>query len=296
MNDHFVPRSCCQRAFERIERPALEIDSGEVVTFETSDDAYERLWRGESPDEIPDVDYNIVTGPVVIRGAEPGDSLRIEILDIHIARAWAVWIPDYGPFGSLTDHVQVQPLTITGGQLALSNRLKIPLAPMIGCMGLAPALGASSTLEPAYPYGGNLDLRELSPGAVLILPVQTSGAWLSVGDLHAAMGTGEPAHISLEASGTAVLRMTIEKQWKIPSPRIQLPNRTLCLSVMDLDGTLEQAAEQATQLAFQLLVDDFSLTPFEAYAYLSARVELRFGGPASPIVIADVPHPDLTGQ
>ena len=127
----------------------------------------------------------------------------------------------------------------------------------------------------------------------LLLPVQTSQAWLSVGDLHAAMGAGEPAHISLEAAGTATLRISVEKECHLKMPRIRFADRTLCLSVLDLEGTIEQASELATRQAFQMLTDEFALTPFEAYAFLSARVELRFGGPASPIVIAEVPHPDI---
>ena len=291
MNHHVVARSHCQRAFARTVRPALEIASGDLVTFETTDEAYERLWRGESPDEIPDEDYNVVTGPVVVRTAEPGDSLKIEIIDIHIRRAWAVWIPGYGPLGDLSDELQVCPLPFANGQIAISERLKVPLSPMIGCIGLAPATGTASTLEPAYHFGGNMDLRELRVGATLLLPVQTSGAWLSIGDLHAAMGAGEPAHISLEAAGEATVRVTVEKNLRLLAPRIVLEDQTLCLSVLDQQGTIEQAAQLATRQAFDFLITEFSLTPFEAYAYVSANVELRLGGPASPIVIAVVPHP-----
>ena len=291
MNHHVVARSHCQRTFARIAQPVLEIDSGDVVTFETTDEAYERLWRGESPEEIPDEDFNIVTGPVVVRTAEPGDALKIEIVHIHIRRAWAVWIPGYGPLGDLSDELQVRPLPFANGQIAISERLSVPLSPMIGCIGLAPATGTASTLEPAYPFGGNLDLRELSVGATLLLPVQTSGAWLSIGDLHAAMGTGEPAHISLEAAGEATVRVTVEKNLRLLTPQIVLEDRTLCLSVLDLQGTIEQAAQFATRQAYDFLVAEFSLTPFEAYAYVSANVELRLGGPASPMVIAVVPHP-----
>ena len=293
MNHHFIPQSNCQRAFERTGKPAIEIDSGDVVTFETSDDAYERLWRGESPDEIADEDYNVVTGPVAVRGAEQGDRLRMEIIGISIRRVWAVWLPEYGPLGHLTDRVQVQPLTIAGGEVSLSDRLRVPLAPMIGCIGLAPKSGRASTLEPAYPFGGNLDLREMSPGATLFLPVQTSEAWLCVGDLHAAMGTGEPAHLSLEAAGEATIRVSVEKQVHLTGPRLRLEDRTLCVAVLNEQGTIEQATLLATQQAFDLLKTEFALTAFEAYAYLAARVNLRFGGPASPIVIAEVPHPNL---
>ena len=296
MKHYFVPRTQFQRAFSRMAQPMVIIDPGDLVTFETSDDAYERLWQGEPADEIPDEDYNVVTGPVAVRGAEPGDELRIEILQIQIQRAWSVWIPDFGPLGDQTHRVQVQPVPIVDGRLALSPRLQVPLAPMIGCIGLAPATGTASTLEPAYPFGGNLDLRELSVGATLFLPVQTSLAWLALGDLHAAMGAGEAAHLSIEAAGTATVRIGLEKATRRTNPRIRLANRTLCISVLGLEETIEQASIQATRMAFDLLVRDFSLTPFEAYTYISAVVELQLGGPASPIVIAVVPDPVNTEQ
>ena len=201
--------------------------------------------------------------------------MKIEIIDIHIRRTWAVWIPGYGPLGDLTDQLQVRPLPFANGHISISDRLSVPLSPMIGCIGMAPATGTASTLEPAYHFGGNLDVRELCVGATLLLPVQTSGAWLSVGDLHAAMGTGEPAHISLEAAGEATVRVNVEKNLPLPAPRIVLEDRTLCLSVLNEQGTIEQAAQLATRYAYDFLISEFSLTPFEAYAYISANVELR---------------------
>ena len=110
---------------------------------------------------------------------------------------------------------------------------------------------------------------------------------------HAAMGTGEPAHLSLEAAGEATIRVSVEKQVHLTGPRLRLEDRTLCVAVLNEQGTIEQATLLATQQAFDLLKTEFALTAFEAYAYLAARVNLRFGGPASPIVIAEVPHPNL---
>ena len=291
MRYHFVPKSQCQRAFFRTARPAVEIDSEDIVTFETSDDAYLRLSRGESPDEIPDEDYNVVTGPVAVNGAEPGDSLQIDIISIQIHRAWSVWIPGYGPLGHLTDSLKVRQLPVTGGRVIVSDRIQVPLSPMIGCLGVAPATGAASTLEPAYPFGGNLDLCELSAGATVLLPVQTSGGWLALGDLHAAMGAGEPAHISLEAAGEAIVRVSVMKHRSLDGPVIRYSNRTSYVTVLNEEGTLEQAVQVATERAYEALLTDFRMTSDEAYTYLSARVSLRFGGPASPIVIAEIPHP-----
>src|SRR3954469_9252165 len=86
-------------AFDRTIAPVLEIDSGDIVTFETGDAAYERLSKGESVEAIGLENFNAVTGPVAVRGAQPGDALKVEILDIQVTRAWSVWLPDFGGLG-----------------------------------------------------------------------------------------------------------------------------------------------------------------------------------------------------
>ena len=164
MKHHFVPHTQFQRAFSQLAQPMVIVDPGDLVTFATSDDAYERLWQGEPPEEIPDEDYNVVTGPVAVRGAEPGDELRIEILDIQIQRAWSVWIPDFGPIGDQTNRVQVQPVPIVDGRLALSPRLQVPLAPMIGWGIIIVALTFAALL-PAFL------------GLLLVLPVLGHATW-----------------------------------------------------------------------------------------------------------------------
>lgn len=285
----FIPKEHCHSAFDRTFPATMEVDSGTVVTFETHDAAYRRLWDGESPDNIAGEEFNLVTGPLVVRGAEPGGAIRIDILDITIDRIWGVWLPGYGPLGKFTDRVQIQPLTHSEREVQISDRLSVPLAPMIGCIGVAPAEGSASTLEPAYPFGGNLDLRELSTGASLWLPVQTAGAYLSIGDLHAAMGDGETTWMSLEAAGRATVRVSTEKDLALKSPRIKTRHETICVAVFDCDATHEEAVESAAQQAFEYLTTVRGFTPFEAYLYTCARVSLRFGGPASPIVLAVIP-------
>lgn len=270
--------------------PALGIEPGEVVTFETSDEAYRRLARGESVEEIGLERFNAVTGPVLVRGAEPGDTLWIEVLEIEIERAWAVWLPGFGRLGSRVQAVQIRQVPVEGGRIHLSERLSVPLEPMIGCIGLAPAAGESSTFSPAYPWGGNLDLRELSPGAAISLPVQVPGALLSLGDLHAAMGRAEPALVAIEAAGRATVRIDLEKGRPLQYPRLRLDGATACLG---LGETLQAAQRCALDQAYELLTGEYGLEPFEAYAYTCARVELRLGGPASPMVLAVVPDPEL---
>jgi acetamidase/formamidase len=99
-------------AFDASVAPADRGEPGDIVTFETSDDGHERRSRGENV-EVKTV--NAITGSVFVHGAEPGDALRIDILDIQITRAWAVWRPGFGPLSDRTDRMQVRHVPIWGG-------------------------------------------------------------------------------------------------------------------------------------------------------------------------------------
>ncbi|MBN8618256.1 MAG: acetamidase/formamidase family protein, partial [Anaerolineae bacterium] len=231
MTTHTLQKDQKAFAFDASLTPMLEIDSGDTVTFETGDAAYERLSKGETVEAIGLENFNAVTGPVFVRGAEPGDALKIEILDVQVTRAWSVWLPDFGGLGKHTKDIGVKQILLKDGRAYINNRLSVDIKPMIGCIGVAPAEGKGSTFMPAYPFGGNMDLREMSPGTTLYLPVFVPGALLAMGDLHAAMGVAEPTWVSLEASGSATLKISLEKNAKLNYPRLRVGTSTYCLGM-----------------------------------------------------------------
>lgn len=288
MSSHSLRKEQKTLAFSRNNPPALEIDSGDTVTFETGDFAYERLSKGESVEAIGLANFNAVTGPVFVRGAEPGDVLKIEIEDVTVTRAWSVWLPDFGALGGQTRAIRVKQVQISGDRVFINDRLSVPLQPMIGCIGVAPAEGEGSTFQPVYPFGGNMDLGEMAAGTTLYLPVQVPGGLLSMGDLHAAMGTAEATWVGLEASGSARLKISVEKGKKLAGPRLRIGSSTYCLGVAP---TFAEAHQSAMDQAFELLTGDWQLDPFDAYAYASACVDMRLGGPLGLIVMAVVPDP-----
>lgn len=294
MSDTFVITTKSRyAAFDAGIPPVLTVDPGATITFETGDVAYERLSKGETVEAIGLPNFNLVTGPVAVRGAEPGDALVIEVLEVAITRAWSVWLPGFGAWGAYTQGMQVMEVPIADGRCRLSERLSVPLEPMIGCIGVAPATGQGSTFMPAYHWGGNMDLRELSPGATLYLPVQTAGALLSLGDLHAAMGAGEPTWVSLEAAGKATVRLSLQKAKNLRFPRLRVGGELLCLGMGE---SLAVAHQAAADEAFAYLTQEQGLEPFEAYAFASARMAMRLGGPASAIVMAALPEQVLFEQ
>lgn len=275
--------------FSRHHVPAHRMAPDGTVTVETSDTAYRRLNEGETVSEIGLDRFNLVTGPIYVDGASPGDALRVEVLDVEIDRAWAVWISDFGALGHRTEQTRVRRVSRNGNRLQISERVSVPLAPTIGCIGVAPSEGMASTVSPVHPIGGNMDLWALGPGATLFLPVQVEGALLSLGDLHAAMGTAEPTSTALEAAGRVHLRVGVAPDVSLPAPRLRVDSHTFCLGLGD---THDAARQDAVEQAYAVLTAQHGLTPFEAYAYASAQVGLRLGGPASPQVLADVPDPE----
>jgi amidase len=277
-------------AFDQTIPPVLQIESGDTVTFETGDVAYERLSKGETVEAIGLENFNAVTGPVYVKGAKRGSALKIEILDVQVRRAWSVWLPKFGGLGAHTQGIGVRQIPLKNGRAYITNSLSVPIRPMIGCIGVAPSTGKGSTFMPAYPFGGNMDLREMEAGTTLYLPIQVRGALLAMGDLHAAMGTAEPTWVSLEAAGQATLRISIEKSLKLKFPRLRIGNSTYCIGIAK---NLVKAHQIALDEAYRLLTQDWKLSPFDAYAYASACVDMRFGGPATSIVMAVVP--DIQG-
>lgn len=280
-----------RNCFDSTARPVATINSGEIVTFECGDKAYENLFLSGSLPEDGTLSFNMVTGPVAVVDAKKSDSLAIEVLNIEISRAWVVGLPGLGPLGDFFSDSIIYQAPIANGRLKLSNNLSVDIRPTIGCIGLAPENGRSSTLAPAYPWGGNLDLKELCIGATILLPVQKEGALLSVGDLHAAMGAGEPSVAAIEASGKVTLGISLLKDRPISYPRLLLDETTVCVVPAGRNQGYGAARESAVKEAFLVLVQDFGLTPTEAYAYVSAKVDLRLGGPACPIVLSVIPHP-----
>ncbi|HEV3022052.1 MAG TPA: acetamidase/formamidase family protein, partial [Pirellulales bacterium] len=211
--------------FSRHVEPRLRIKSAETIAVETQD-AFSGQIRGNADrrDKSKMPFSNPQTGPIWIEGAEPGDALAVKIESIvptlgqcftrtGDAGQLAAWLGHDCPHGT---HV----CAITDGQIHWSERITIPYAPMLGCIGTAPAWGVPTTL-PAGPHGGNMDIIETCPGNTVYLPVYVPGGYLYLGDAHAAMGHGELTASGLEMPAEAVITVNLLKEKHIPGPRIE---------------------------------------------------------------------------
>jgi amidase len=290
---HIVPANQTTFAFRPNATPVLRVPAGEVVRFETSPEPVERLFAsGAQWTDVVDVRaINAVTGPVYIEGVMPGDAVSVEVLAIEPHDwAWSAAIPGFGLLDGLLPEPMLERLPIRDGEVIVSERVRLPLQPMIGCLGLAPAEGETSTLSPAMPWAGNYDLTQIAPGATVLFPAQVPGGLFSLGDLHAAMGEHEATFIAIECAGSATVCLDVRPGLALETPRIETADRIFVMGLSPC-GDYGAARLQAARLLYELLTREAGLTPREAYAVISARGDLTLGGPAGTIVLGSVPWP-----
>ena len=288
---HIVPANKTTFSFGPDAEPVLRVRPGEVVRFETSPEPAERLFAaGARWTEAIDVRaINAVTGPVFIEGVMPGDAVSVEVLAIEPRDwGWNAAIPGFGLLDGLIPEPMLKRLPIRNGEVIVSERLRLPLRPMIGCLGLAPAEGETSTLSPAMPWAGNYDLTQIAAGATVLFPAQVPGGLFSLGDLHAAMGEHEATFVAIECAGSVTVRLDVRPGMALETPRIETADRIFVIGLSPC-GDYSAARIQVARLLYELLTQEAGLTPQEAYVAISGRGDLTLGGPAGTIVLGSVP-------
>jgi acetamidase/formamidase len=255
---------------------------------------------------------HVVTGPVAVRGARPGDVLKVEVLDLRLRVPYGVisnrhgkgalpgelpeaWDDDprYQRYYNEGHNISVfTPVTARGG--ALHGRLPgvrrgFPLAPFMGLMGVARDTSAVVDSVPPTVQGGNIDINDLGVGSTLWLPVQVDGARFFTGDPHMAQGDGEVALTAMEGSLRATFRLTVVPPGG-PAPSVafagyafgETPRHWLPIGLSDADGpvggqntTLDAAMKAAVRNAMAFLTEDLGLDAPVAYAYLSAAADFQ---------------------
>lgn len=279
--------------------PALTIKSGQIVQIDTL--SHQGLLtkigpveffgaHGISPDEVlPDAiavydqvkrpkgaAVHILTGPVYVEGAEPGDMLEVRILDIKIRVHYGV--NNTGPGrGVLPDLIKaptpkVIKLNLARNVALFSKEIEIPLSPFMGIMAVAPltSLGAVSTTPPGQ-WGSNMDLKVLTRGATLYLPVFNKGAQFFTGDGHSAQGDGEVDGGAIETSLTPTLQFFLHKAKALKNPMAETPTHYI---TMGMSVDLNEATKQAVEEAVNFLQGGKGLSAGDAYALASVAVDL----------------------
>lgn len=300
---HTIPHTAHQFAFQRDIPPVLRVKPGATVRFETSPEPAERLFAAQEQGgnlgwmRASDTSrINAITGPLAIDGARPGDALRVEILEITTLEwGWCSAMPGFGLLANNVREPFLGRIPIKDGVVWLTEALQVPLRPMVGCFGVAPASGTTSALAPPMPWGGNYDLLQARPGATIWLPVQVESALLSLGDLHAAMGDGEATSISIECAGSITVRVDIERDTTLQMPRLLVDERLTTVGLAER-GEWGSARRHASDQMFNYLTEERGLTEQDAFLYISAVGDLTFGGPAGAVACMTVPLAPLDAR
>ena len=268
-------------AFDGDAEPALRVPAGSRVRLETAD-CFDDQVR-EPGDVLASVDWdrvNPATGPVYVQGVGPGDLLAvtIESIDIDAQGVMAV-APGFGVIDGEFLEIVHRIVPIEAGAARIADGISVPLRPMIGVIGVAPAGEPVATASPGS-HGGNMDTRLIGAGTVLLLPVVHEGALFAAGDLHAAMGDGEICGTGVEVSGSITVRLDVRRDLCITDPVLLTHEAYVTIASAE---TLDAAAEAATRNMAGLLTDRLGVTLELATMLMSAGGDLQVSQIVDPL-------------
>ena len=295
MTHHHLKASvatCHWGQFDARLAPVLLVASGDKVTIDTVSGGPDALPPAgfHVPPELYEIHQHsvrhvpghILTGPVFVQGAEPGDTLEVRVLDVRLRQDWgynairplAGTIPEDFDTSSRLLNIPLNATTMTG---LLPWGLHLPLHPFFGVMGVAPPArwGRINTIVPRA-HGGNIDNKELGPGASLYLPVHVPGALFSCGDGHAAQGDGEVCTTAIETALQGDFELVLHKATAtapgLAYPRAETPTHWI---TMGMDPSLDQCLAMALRDMIKLLGERAGLSREDAYTLCSLAVDFR---------------------
>ena len=252
--------------------PALEVDPGEIVTLETNDCFSGQI--SSEADLVTAIDFervNSATGPIAVRGAEPGDSLVVELLEVRTeGKGFATLIPGVGQLSDQVDAPLTQVFRIDGDVIHMTDRISFPLRPMVGVIGVATG-GDRVGNGFAGEHGGNLDNHLHGPGATVYLPVRQPGGMLAIGDMHASMGDGEVCFTGVEIAGEVTVRVGLLKGKQGRWPVTELRDSWVVHGTAGPD--FMEALDRAVEESARFLVDQWGFTMEEAFVFLSVACD-----------------------
>lgn len=273
--------------------PVMRVRPGDVIAVETLD-AFGGAVKTE--DDLPSKVLNFPfvnpqNGPIAVEGAKIGDTLAVRILDIEPRgpqpAGTTALIPEFGGLvataqtamlnAPLPERVKKMEVTREGG-VKFSDRVTLPYEPFIGTLGVSPFMEAVSSLQPDY-WGGNMDLPDVAPGAVVYFPVLHDDALLYIGDCHGRQGDGELCGVAVEMAALATIQVDLIKGWTIPGVRLE--TEEVIMSVGSA-RPLEDAARIAYKDLIQWLCADYGFEQSEAYFLCTQAGRVRLGNMVDP--------------
>ncbi|MFC1650801.1 acetamidase/formamidase family protein [Candidatus Latescibacterota bacterium] len=267
--------------------PALKIKSGDMVTIETRDASD---WHFTPESTVKDIatrdnlKIHPLTGPIYVDEAEPGDVLKIDILDFEL-NDWG-WSATGKGKGLLPDllsesYLKIWTYDAKKEYAVLKDGVRVKLDPFCGVMGVAWEETGEFRTIPPRKNGGNMDIRHLTAGTTLYLPVFVKGALFSTGDAHGAQGDGEVGVSAIETDLTVTARFSVIKGFSIEEPRYENDEY---YATTGFGTTILEASRKATRFMVRHLSEQYALNTDEAYALCSVAMDLKI------CETVDMPH------
>jgi len=274
--------------FSSLIPPVLRVPSGAVVEVHTKEATDGQLTPRSSADDVVNLDFDPIhplSGPIYVEGAQPGDVLEVVLHTIEVGDwGWTAVTPGFGFLADEFRDPYLKTFRFEKGatHADFGNGISVPLHPFPGVMGVAPATEELLTTIPPRANGGNMDNRFMTAGTTVYFPVFVEGALFSIGDTHAAQGSGEVCGTAIEAPMRIVLSLRVlEGVRRIPEPQYETDEY---YAVTAFAETLDEAARKATRYMIDYLEAERGLQRVEAYALASIAADLEISE------VVDVPH------
>lgn len=285
MAEHYLDGSVTQPYWDNAVEPRLEIEPGDTVVFETPEPCGQ-VTPDWTDDDLANIDFALIhalVGSVFVKGAEPGDALQVDVLDLkHKGWGWSGHLQNFGLLADDFDYAYIHHWKLEGERCYFGvNDVELPYEPFCGTMGVAPKdSGRIDTIAPRK-HGGNMDIRDLGPGSKVWFPIFVEGALFACGDCHSAQGDGELCGTGIESPMTVTLKFGVRKDLAVDEVQFQTPSP---LTKMDSQGyhattahgpDLMENAKQATRYLIDWLVENKGLTRSQAYILCSEAADLK---------------------
>lgn len=268
--------------------PALRVESGAVVEFDCLNDSGPRITPETTAEDLPDVEFigHHLTGPVAVAGAEPGDVLQVDLLDVD-HEDWGYTLIRRGETGSgLLPEEFPDPYiyhwALENGIGRFEEGIEVPLDPFPGVVGVAPSEPGEHSTTPPRAVGGNMDVKHLTAGATVYLPVATDEALFSIGDGHAAQGDGEVCVSAIETPTSVTARLRVRSELDIDTPQFETTGPFApsgrgkrAFATTGVRDDLMAATRDATRAMVDRLHRNRGLSRAEAYVLCSVAGDLK---------------------
>ena len=268
--------------------PRLSVPNGAVIEVKTEDASDRQLNINSTSEDVPNVSFDPIhpiTGPVYVEGAEPGDVLAVKLLKIEVGDwGWSGIFPGFGFLAEEFDEAYLRTFALDNdkGSIDFTDKIKLPLKPFPGVMGVAPATDSLLSTIPPRANGGNMDDPNLVEGTTVYFPVFVEGALFSIGDAHAVQGLGEVSGTAIEAPMRIIYQVEVIKgKQYLKEPQYETDDY---YAVTGFGTTIDEASKKAVEYMVDYLSAEHNLDRRDAYMLCSLAGDLHIAE------VVDVPH------